>query len=306
MNATIYRYKIIGASWGDGVMTETLLRSIADLLMKQHFSGGETETKYGFTQCGYKELKVFGLFIQKYPAILIDYDPITKEEIKNSTIDCGEYLFVLNLSEYEVFLQARKSSDLPSKDEIAKRFDGQLQLILHSLNYGYKYLEIKQDKVDRDRIVSIFYDFSDKVLEMEFDEFDVKLIEEEKKKRGGKRQTYFNPIEEYQEALEESAIRLAQHTDKAYIKAKQGESLKKDPITRAMLEASRKPIKIVYTHNSEQFTEFGVTKRKEVISVEGNSFNLPDQIENIFSSLFSKQQKSDEKPDSESIQGKLF
>lgn len=49
-----------------------------------------------------------------------------------------------------------------------------------------------------------------------------------------------------------------------------------------MLEASRRPVKIVYTYQNVQYTEFGVNKSKEVITVEGESFNLKDQIENIF------------------------
>lgn len=306
MNATIYRYKIIGANWGDSVMTEALLEKIAVLLMEHPFYGDEAETQFGFTQCDYKDGKIFGLFIQKYSAILIDYDPVTKAEIKKSTIDCGEYLFVLNLTEYEIFFQTRKSSDLPSNEEINRRFVGQLKLVLHSINYGFEYIEVTQDKTDRDKIVSIFYEISDRVLELEFDEFDINLIEEEKKKRGGKRQVYFNPKEEYQEALEESAIRLAKHTDKASIKAKQGENLKNDPITRAMLEVSRKPIKIVYTCENEQYTEFGVTKRKEVIAVEGDSFNLIDQIENIFSNIFGKKRNDNDKKKRNDGQGNLF
>lgn len=279
MDATIYRYKIIRANWGAGVMTESFLKQIAVLLMKQPFKGDDKKTQFGFTQCGYKNGKVFGLFVQKYPTTLIDYNPITKEEIKNPTIDCGEYLFVLNLTEYEIFLQARKHSDLPSREEIKRRFISLLIPVLYSLNqYSFRDIEVTQDEVDRDRIVSIFYEKSDRVIELEFDEFDINLIQEEKRKRGGRRQTYFNPKEEYQEALEESAIRLAQHADKASIKAKEGENLKSDPITRAMLEASRKPVKIVYTYENEQYTEFGVNKSKEKITVEGDSFNLNDQI----------------------------
>lgn len=303
MNATIYRYKIIGANWGKGVMTESLLKQIADLLMKQRFYGDVTETQFGFTQCDYKDGKIFGLFVQKYPTTLIDYDSITKEEIKNPTIDCGEYLFVLNLVEYEIFLQARKSSDLPAREEINRRFVSLLVPVLYSLKYySFKDIEVTQDEVDRDRMVSIFYEKSDRVIELEFDEFDINLIQEEKRKRGGKRQTYFNPKEEYQEALEESAIRLAQHADKASIKAKQGENLKSDPITRAMLEASRKPVKIVYTYENEQYTEFGVNKSKEVITVEGDSFNLNEQIENIFANIFGKKSAGNDKKKSDDNQ----
>jgi len=294
MNATIYRYKVIGANWGKDVMTSDLLSQISSFLMDQPFYGDELESQYGFTQCGYKDGKVYGLFIQKYPTTLIDYDAITKEEIKNPTIDCGEYLFVLNLNEYELFLQAKKISDLPSKEEINKRFVGMLTLVLNKANYGFKEIEVTEDIVDRERIVEIFYKEADRVIEMAFDEFDLEIIKEQKQKRNGKRQTYFNPIEAYQEAMEEGAIRLSQHAETAHIKAKQGESLKKDPITRAMLEASKKPTKIVYTVENELYTEFGVTKSKETISIDSESFNLNEQIENILTILLGKKRKKND------------
>ena len=66
MNATIYRYKIIGANWGKDALTEYLLKQIVDLLMKQPFSGDDPKAQFGFTQCGYKDGKVFGLFVQKF------------------------------------------------------------------------------------------------------------------------------------------------------------------------------------------------------------------------------------------------
>ena len=117
--------------------------------------------------------------------------------------------------------------------------------VLYSLNYySFKDIEVTHDEVDRDRIVSIFYEKSEKVLELEFDEFDINLIREEKEKRGGKRQAYFNPKEEYQEALEESAIRLAQHADKASIKAKQGENLKKTLLLAQCLRHQEDPLKL--------------------------------------------------------------
>ena len=54
-----------------------------------------------------------------------------------------------------------------------------------------------------------------------------------------------------------------------------------------------------------QYTEFGVNKSKEVITVEGESFNLKDQIENIFSNIFGKQLNKNDKKKSDSNQGTL-
>ena len=135
------------------------------------------------------------------------------------------------------------------------------------------------------KIVDIFYHQADSVIELEFEDFDKDLIEFQKVERG-RRQTYFNPIEEYQEAAEAGALRFATNAEKAHMKAKQGESFKKDPIARAMLEGSKKPTKIVYTKDLSIITQYGVTRSKETISIPSElDIENSEQILGIISCL---------------------
>jgi hypothetical protein len=286
MEATIYRYKITRPNWGEDVLTESILVKIASLLMEQPFYGDDPKNQFGFTQCGYYNSLIYGLFVQKFPSIVIDYHPKTKEELIREVIDCGEYLFVLDLLKYEIFFQTKKAFGLPTTKDINSRFVALLNLALDKVHYFFGEIVLTEDEIDRDKIVRIFYEVADKVTALDLEGFDMNLIKEEKIKRGGKRQTYFNPIEEYQEAMEEGAFRLGQHAEKASIKAKDGESLKKDPITRAMLESSKVPVKIVFIVDNIQFIEYGVSKSKFIINVEGDSYNLKEQIEGILSKYF--------------------
>jgi hypothetical protein len=123
---------------------------------------------------------------------------------------------------------------------------------------------------------------------MEFSDFDGAFVKEQKRKRNGQLQTYFNPIEEYQEAMEEGSIRFGNHVDYSKVKAKKNESLKKDPIIRAMLEASKKPIKIIYEKDSVMYTDSGVKKQKEKLTLEGENYNLEEdgRAEKIIDALF--------------------
>jgi len=291
MDITIYRYRIIGSSWGSEVINSEIASKLGIALMEQPLYGDDPETQFGFTQCNSSENLCYGLFVQKFPTTLIDYDAITKVEERKESIDTGEYLFILDLSAYEVYLQTKKSSKLPNKDEILKRFISLLKFVMNkSLNLGFEYLKETVDEIDRDKVMTIFYTEAEKVTELELEDFDLNLIEEQKRVRG-RRQTYFNPIEAYQEAMEAGAIRLSQHAEKTYVRAKPGEDLKKDPITRAMLEGSRKPVKITYVKEGETHTEFGVTKSKEKITVEGEDYDLVNQIGGILSSLMGTEKK---------------
>ena len=176
---------------------------------------------------------------------------------------------------------------MPNHTRIEKLFTDLLKYVFHGISFTFSELIQTEDKINRDRIVEIFYKKADEVLEMEFTDFDKNLIKTEKEKRNGNLQKYFNPKEEYQEAMEEAAILGAEHINIAKLKAKQGCDLKKDPITRAMLEGSRQPTKIVYKKESHEFTDSAVRKQKEVISIEGTvfDFNTNEQIKNILSKL---------------------
>lgn len=64
-----------------------------------------------------------------------------------------------------------------------------------------------------------------------------------------------------------------------------GESFKKDPIVRAMLESAKKPIKIVYRKDEAVHTEYGLTKSKQVITIDSGDYNLEEQIGPILDKL---------------------
>lgn len=305
MDITLYRYRLEGATWGEEVINEKFLNSIIKEMMALPFQGDEAERKYGFVHCGHQDGSIYGLFVQKFPKVSTDYDATTKEEQKQEVIDSGAYLLILRPAEYELYLQSKRSSDLPEKAEIEKRLTSILRLAFNKTSYMFTKFVETQDEIDRDHIVRIFYEEADEILEMEFADFDVSLIEEEKQKRAGKIQTYFNPIEEYQEAMQEAAVRIGTNAEKASIKSKKGASLKKDPITRAMLESSRKPTKIVYTKEEKEITDSAVTKKKEVISIEGGNFDLenPEQISDILQKLFSRGEAKSIKPQNKKNEG---
>ena len=290
MDITLYRYKARRANWTKESATIKFAEQLVEALIKLPFYGDNPEQQFGFANCVNWEKIVFGLFIQKFSKKLTDYDPKTKEEIIHDEIDSGKYLFIIDLENHEIFLQNKRSADLPKHEIIVRKFTELLKLALSKTNHIFNKLEITQDIIDREKIISIFYDIADEVTEIECTDFDPGLILEEKKKRG-KRQIYFNPKEEYQEAMEEAAIKIASSADKASIKAKEGGNLKKDPISRALLEGAKQPTKIVYKKEKEEFTDSAVTRRKEVVYIEGLEIDLKneEQVSNILKKLFNNE-----------------
>lgn len=272
--------------WSAENVTTEDIENLKDKMLAQPFQGDDEDRKFGFAQCGRRDDVLYGLFVQKFPKKIRDYNDETKEETSQSIRDSGEYLFLFYPKRYELYLQARRSSDLPGTTDIIKKFVGVMKMAVgtngkfHATTFDYT-----EDEVDRERIVQIFYEEADAVTELELEDFDRNYIYEQKQARGNKYQTYFNPIDEYQPAMEAAALRFGNNTDKATIKAKQGESFKKDPIARAMLEGSRKPVRIVYKKDSEIYTEYGLTKRKEVITIESDEFDLEHQIDSIIQRL---------------------
>ncbi len=245
------------------------------------FQGDEDDRLYGFAHCNARDNIIYGLFIQKFPKKITDYDAQTKEEHDQILTDTGEYLFIFFPNRYELYLQTKRSVDLPPQDQIIRRFIGAFQLAVERRKFFFTALDVTEDEVNRERIVELFYQEADTVTELELEDFDRQLVYDEKRKREGRMQTYFNPIEDYQPAMEEAALRLGNNAQKISMKAKQGQSFKKDPIARAALEASRKPVKITYSKNSEVHTEYGLTKKKEIVTVEATDFDLENQIEGI-------------------------
>lgn len=278
MELTLHRYKISGANWGE-TFDQSCYVDIVREMNRLPFQEQEPDKMYGFARCAHMSNTIYGLFIQKHPQVLTDYDPHTKKEIKQTLVDSGEYLFIIYPNNYEIYFQHKRSSDLPSTSKILRRFEGILRLAFSKTKYRFSELISITEEIDREKIVNIFYEESDEVLEMEFTEFDAQLILDEKDKRNGKRQVYFNPKEEYQEGMEEAAIHLAANAENASIKAKQGSNLKKDPITRAMLEGSRSPTKIVYKRESVEYTDSAITKNKEILTINGtDSISAIDSI----------------------------
>ena len=289
MDVTLYKYVTGGARWDGGALVEADYQAVVRDMNGLPLQGYDYDRKYGFAQCGFGIDVVYGLFVQKFPTKLIDYDSETKNETVQSAVDSGEYLFILFPKTYELYLQTKRSSDLPNQDEIIRRFIAVAALANQNNKFLFTDLQLTTDQINRDKIIEIFYEKADSITELELEDFDPAIINEQESQRG-RIQTYFNPYEEYQEALKEAGLRFAGDTKRVNVKAKQGSSFKKDPIARAMLEGSRKPIKIVYQKDSETKTEYGVTKSKEVITIEATEFDLENQIENIVNRIRSGDQ----------------
>ncbi|GEM_PF-2984967 len=285
MNITLNRLKAHNPYWDADSLVDEDIQQLEANLRNLPFAGDEEDRKFGFAQCGSKNGVVYGLFIQKYPKVATDYNSDTKEETIQKVRDSGKYLFIFYPSRYELYLQAKRSSDLPSTDEITRKFVELWRIANQEGKFLLTNFEPTEDEYNRDKIVKIFYEEADVVMELELEGFDKNLVYEQKQLRGGGHQTYFNPIDEYQPAMEEGALRFGQNTEKAIVKAKKGENFKKDAIVRAMLEGSRKPTKIVYQKDSISHTEYGVTKKKEVISIEASDLNLEAHIDSIIARL---------------------
>lgn len=286
MDITLNRLRARDPYWSKESVVYSDIEKFTKLIAELPFQGEEEDRKYGFAHCSHTDEVIYGLFVQKYPKTVTDYNTDTKIEESQEIRDTGEYLFIFFPKTYELYLQAKRSSDLPGTTQIIKKFvvlwkmaaadDG--KFLISTFDYT-------QDEVDRSRILDIFYIEAESISELELEDFDRNLILEQKKVRGGKYQTYFNPIDEYQPAMEEAALRFGNNADKVMVKAKQGESFKKDPIVRAMLEGSRKPIKIVYKKDSVTHTEYGLTKKKEIITIDSGDFDLENQIAPILEKL---------------------
>jgi hypothetical protein len=292
MDVTIYRYVTGGARWDPGTLGEEDYRKVVEDMNNLHFQGYDEERKYGLAQCGYRDGIIYGLFIQKFPTKLIDYDPETKDESIQDAVDSGEYLFIFFPATYEIYFQVKRSANLPNSEEIIKRFMAVLALANQGNRFLFNELKPTEDEINRNRILEIFYTEADNITELELEDFDPQIILEQEQARGSI-QKYFNPREKYQEAMKEAGLSFAGHTKKISIKAKRGESFKKDPIARAALEGSRRPVKIVYEKESQTKTEYGVTKRKEILTIESAEFDLDEQIEGIINALRGRVQNSE-------------
>jgi hypothetical protein len=285
MDITLYRYNILEPRWDADQLTQADFNKCVIDMKQLPFEGETTNRKYGIVQTGHKQDAIYGLFVQKYPTQLIDYDIETKEEDIQEAVDSGEYLFVFFPKSYELYLQTKRSSNLPSQDEIVNKFTALIKMATRQNKFFFGGLSLAQERIDRSKIINIFYEEADAILELELEDFDPLIITEQRQQRGGARQTYFNPREEYQEAMEEAGIKLADHAARVSIRAKQDKSLKKDPIARAALEGSKKPIKIVYQKERDTFTTSGIMKTKEIISIESDIYDLDTQIADIIDRL---------------------
>jgi hypothetical protein len=286
MEITLNRLRARSPRWNAENVTHQDIDSLVTKMLEQPFEGSDDDYKYGFAHCGRKDDVLYGLFVQKFPKKVTDYNPQTKEETTQAIRDSGAYLFIFYPKRYELYLQARRSADLPGTTEIIKRFVGLMKL---AVGINGKFMattfDYTEDEVDRGHIVDIFYNQADSITELELEDFDRQLVYEQKNERGNIIQTYFNPIDEYQPAMEEAALRFGTNAERVIVKAKRNENFKKDPIVRAMLEGSRKPVRIVYKKDSETHTEYGVTKKKEIISIESDEFDLDNQIDTILARL---------------------
>jgi hypothetical protein len=288
MTITLYRYDIIPPTWNNNNISLTLLNNVANVISEFPFAGRHEPEKFGFIKCAVLKEKLYGLFIQKHPSSIINYDDDTKEPKNGEVIESGEYFFIIDFSSYCFYLQAKRSSELPGKKEITNKFHNLFNAAVSSLGISFNYFKEADDIVDREKIKNIFYNEADRVTEIELEDFTTGIIIDEKEQRGGSRQTYFNPIEEYQEAMEEGAVKFSQNAAKAMVKAKKGGSIQKDPITRAMLESANKPTKITYIKENRKIVAKGVIESKVIVSVESDHIDFTDekQIQSIFNSIY--------------------
>lgn len=285
LSITLYRYMITNANWLSNANFISMREEVKKAIISSLFQGDDLNAQYGFAHCQIIDNKVCGLFIQKFEEILTDYGP-NKDEIKKVEVNSGKYVFVISLETFEIFLQAKKSPNLPTKDEILNRFISTLRLVFNDTNYMFSSLRLVEERIDRDKIVDIFYKQADAVVEMQFRDFDLNLIAEEKVKRKGKTQKYFNPIEEYNEAMDDASIKFARNAEFTKVKAKQGGDLRKDPMTRGMLEGSRNPVKITYIKEGEPIHDSAMTKNKETLIVEGEAEDVVRCLPTIVRDLF--------------------
>lgn len=279
MDITLYRYLLSGATW-DQTFNDNDFIALVNILNTTPFQGDDEERKYGFVQCLQYEASIYGLFIQKYPEKLMDYDDNTKEQMVSESINSEEYLFIFTPNKLDLYLQARRNKDLPSRTVIKTRFEEMLKFHLSEIKKGFDDLVKAKDEYDREEALRIFYEISDTVLELDLSEFDEELVNHEYKRRG-KFQTYWNPKDEYQEAGHDAAVKFAKNASRSSIKAKRDQSLKKDPVTRIMLEGSRKPQRIVYTKENETITKDLVHRSKERLYLEDDKYDLEAQVESI-------------------------
>lgn len=263
---TLCKYDINISNWESGFITSKLLLDIKQSILKYPFKGVDPHS-YGLVEPIIKDDYLFFKFIHKFPTVLIDYIPETKEEKRTDVLDSADFYVILNLNNLKIYIQSRRSSEFPKKNIILKRVQEVVLDILLENNLIFEKFTESKILYDREKLVKIFYEQADEILEIEFSNFDSDLIIEEKKRRNNKRQVYFNPIEAYNEAMEESAIRLADNAESALIKAKENGNLKKDPITRAMLEGSREPQKMTYTKNGALFHCSSIANNKEKIDI---------------------------------------
>ena len=94
MELTVHRYHITGANW-DEPFDQSSYQDIIQEMNLLPFQGQESESMFGFARCARLNNAIYGLFIQKHPQILTDYDPTTNKEIKQTLVDSGEYLFIV-------------------------------------------------------------------------------------------------------------------------------------------------------------------------------------------------------------------
>lgn len=286
MEITLNRLKARSPRWSTEAVTQPAIDGLVTKMLELPFQGEDEDRMFGFAHCGSKEDVLYGIFVQKFPKRITDYNPDTKEETNQEIRDTGEYLFIFYPKRHELYLQTKRSADLPATSEIIKRFVSVMKLANGSSGmFMLDIFDYTEDEVDRNRIVDIFYNIADKITELDLEDFDRQLVYDQKRERGDRHQTYFNPIDDYQPAMEEAALRFGTNTEKVSVKAKRNENFKKDPIVRAMLEGSRRPTKIVYQKDSEIITEYGVTKKKEVITIESDDFDLENQIDTILAKL---------------------
>jgi hypothetical protein len=211
-----------------------LASKLVNLLNEANFYGGKDSDKFGFLDCNTYQNYIYGFFVQHYLED-IDYYNEDKELIEKNEINSERFAFYINFSDNHILLQSRQNSDLPTRTEIVKRFVEGFNFTSNDLGNGIRINKIDKATIgeDREKIINTFYNTKGRVTKVSAKDFKKDLFNEDF--------TWFNPRDEFRDAMQQTGEFFIEHTDQLNAKAKKSGNLQKVPQVRYAVETSNEP-----------------------------------------------------------------
>jgi hypothetical protein len=212
---------------------------------------GATPNRFGFVKLQRFNGGVFyGYFAHEYARQLIDYDD-SKEEVRRAEGDFVRYAFILDVPSRYLYVHRRHRPypTVPDWQTVFARLTDELRVLVRSAELTPPFaIEPLTEGESRQQFLDAFFDRANEVTFVELEDFRFDLIPEGFH--------FFNPHEEWDEALRGGMAETIPALQKATISAKPNRSLSRTPVVKGLMRASESPKRMRVVRTETKTTRY--------------------------------------------------